>query len=337
MRNSWLCLVLYGCSLPALAAQFACPSPTERSIGNQVGNGGKVVVCRNPNGSLTWSKLLDFYEGNCLYNLDVKISSLGVLPKVMEALDRLSPFDPLQAHRFKKMAEEFFQNSNFVGPLNETADSEEIVAPPRGCKTEQAITQVKVVFPGDKLYNIDPTIWNDAAFSDSDRAGLLLHEIIYTDALAKGHKNSRAVRYLNMQLMSGVVSNLTQEDYVTVMRALNLTSLRWESSKKERKWTYHDTVELEWNGAKNACKNLSETVLPSAKDLQEFGNELRTSTLLPYLSVQNEAKEFWTQTKDAEENTVSIGVWNGKKFEIYQRPQNHVASTLCLLKQELEN
>jgi hypothetical protein len=67
------------------------------------------------------------------------------------------------------------------------------------------------VLPEVKRFSIQRQLW--AQLSHDDRAGLVLHEIIYREAIEKGHKDSRMARYLNALVGSQQLDHFTQAQY----------------------------------------------------------------------------------------------------------------------------
>jgi hypothetical protein len=67
------------------------------------------------------------------------------------------------------------------------------------------------VSPSDKQYFLSRPLWQK--LDNDSRAGLVLHEVIYTDALRFGQKNSINVRKINSHLASGVAFQMSDRDF----------------------------------------------------------------------------------------------------------------------------
>lgn len=66
---------------------------------------------------------------------------------------------------------------------------------PRGCKIEQIAIQKEPAFPEDKRFTVSKDLWD--LLDEDNKAGLVLHEIIYREALLYGHEDSVNARYVN--------------------------------------------------------------------------------------------------------------------------------------------
>lgn len=194
-------LLLFNQSLAANAAR-------------EVGNGGLVVYCTDFNGVRISSELLDFQESRTLLNLPVR-DDLRVLPMdafIRETLKALFRLDPERAVRFSKWNTEFSSESTFLSDIEllDTNDFDSI-AIPTGCSLKQAAIQRIPLFPEEKRYYFSKSVWEN--LTDTDRAGLKLHEFVYRDAIAAGQTNSRRTRLYMGYLTSSLLPNSNQIDY----------------------------------------------------------------------------------------------------------------------------
>jgi hypothetical protein len=177
-------------------------APSAWAGGASGGNGGDVVVCRRA-GKIRSIELLDYFEARVQRKLsqDLGPNSLSVAEKVNRIIDRLAVLSPIRAESYRKAANAFMANANFVygTSLVDIPDSGHLVFP-AGCAVEQIAIQDPPEFPEDKLYLINGDLWN--LLSKNNQAGLILHEIIYTEALKYNHPDSKHVRYFNSKLVS---------------------------------------------------------------------------------------------------------------------------------------
>lgn len=178
-----------------------------------VGNGGDVVNCPN---SVT---MLDLYEGESIRKIIPDVSLTGVDEKVTveNALNRMRAFDPVRADVYQQLANEFWQEVSFVpnASLVDIPDSQH-VAVPHGCKIEQVAIQIKPKFPEDPRYIVDKSLWD--RMPTLDRASLILHEIIYREALELKQKNSKRARYFNSILSSVGLPTFSGASYLAAAR-----------------------------------------------------------------------------------------------------------------------
>lgn len=202
------------------------------ATGRTVGNGGDVIVCKNQTGQVVSTELLDFYEGRILKGLAVDLgpSSLSIEEKLEKALVRLERVSFHRAQRYRDHAKSFFQEMLLLneGHLADIPDAGNIIIP-KGCGIEQIANQSPPLYIDDKRYVIDASLWSQ--LSNDDRAGLILHEIIYREALELGHENSVAVRLLTSNISSQKIETMTVQDYSQFLKELgfNTTSIQGAS------------------------------------------------------------------------------------------------------------
>ncbi len=188
--------------------------------GDEIGNGGDVVVCKNQTGEISSARLLDYYEGeNRGFSLDLGEKELPVLEKVQLALNRLEQRDAVLAYLLKESSKNFMQQTLFKKKiiLRNISDSEEVYVE-QNCEVSQIAINQKVVMPGDKKYIISEDLWN--LLDNDNKAGVILHEILYDRFSAIGHSNSRSARYLNSKISSASFLDLSWSEYKQLQKEL---------------------------------------------------------------------------------------------------------------------
>ncbi|MEQ1876695.1 MAG: hypothetical protein ABL958_08615 [Bdellovibrionia bacterium] len=192
--------------------------------GHEVGNGGDVVVCRAPNRNVTSIELLDYYEARTLrkiyYSLGPK--ELSVEEKLELGIKRLESLSFMTAAKFRGKAKDFEKNAVFLSGivLVDVPDSAH-VAVPKGCGIEQIVVQKNPQFPEDKSYIVNKDLWD--LLDTDNRAGLILHEVIYWDAKDSEHRNSIATRYFNSYLTADKFKNFSVRSYIDWLRVARFT------------------------------------------------------------------------------------------------------------------
>jgi hypothetical protein len=169
--------------------------------GSEGGNGGGGIVCRDSSGQVTSVEILDFYEARTLRGLNIDLGSegLGVEEKIRLALSRLAFVSPIRAQRYSlealalasdaKLASGGASNdqlklSVFLSGVDLTFTEDTAhIAVPSGCKVEQIINQRDQEFPEDRRFTFNRDIWEK--MDSLNQAGLILHEVIYHEALSK--------------------------------------------------------------------------------------------------------------------------------------------------------
>lgn len=196
--------------------------------GRVVGNGGDVLVCPNS------VKLLDFYEAQTLRGMQIDLGgeSHSLPQKIEMALNRLSRLSPKRAEIYHQWAKTFFAETQFLSGIQliDIPDSQHIVLP-KGCQISQVANQASHVLPGQKRYTIDNDIWMQ--LNSDEQAGLVLHEIIYREAIAAGHLNSASVRWLTSVIASPVMDQLTLQQFLELMSFLNFQTVSVQGAHLE--------------------------------------------------------------------------------------------------------
>lgn len=240
-----------------LAAILGIASPLALASGQQVGNGGHLVRgnCYEP--SMTGTELLDFYEGKRLrgWSYDLGGAGLSIYQKAEVALDRLERVDAGRAARYREWLATFPSEMTILPVgirLTDTADTGTYEIP-TGCSKGQLAKQVTPQSPEDKRYFIDATNW--AAIDDDSKAGLVLHEIVYRDALERGHRNSALVRYVVGLIASPYLETLTREQYESRMLDKFMIGYTWTSDSAVH-YRYFDEMRVDYATAKRHCEEL---------------------------------------------------------------------------------
>lgn len=194
----------------------ALTAQPERSLAGGVnGGGGRAVVCRNTDGSIRSARMLDLYEAELIFGLQLlsdqgtfEEQSLGALIRLQKHVqygvegidtearwyDWVSWKQPQWESRLRDFthAIRFVENDTVLTP---TPDSFE-AAVPRGCAIEQVAN-----FYDNKVLLVSREIWDK--FPARDRAALLSHEVYYLFLRQSyGEENSIRARQIVGRLFS---------------------------------------------------------------------------------------------------------------------------------------
>ena len=216
---------LFQKSLVALSLITALAAGSQAFAGPGDAGGGNAVVCKEDDGSVK-AQVLDYYEAKLLNDItiDLGAANLTYQQKVDVALNRLAEVDLGLSNTLKKSAEEFYKSTAFIekARLEPVPDSKHIFIP-EGCDISQIAVQIQREYPGQKIYYVNKKIW-DLMDSDS-KAGLVLHEIIYRNAIAGGATDSKGARFMNSVISSAdKFGELTYQEYTDVARKTKLKS-----------------------------------------------------------------------------------------------------------------
>ena len=216
--------------------------------GNDVRNGGNVIVCQD------YTRLLDYYEGEAVwgfhtnhqtlsteargYDLHAAMSQAEILLGRISALDPQRYFSALRALR--KMQESAAILPGIILPP--VQDTGPIFQIPTGCKLTQAASQGLPRFPNEFYFVFSEDIWN--AMADVDRVGLVLHEALYFYEIQTGQVTSRSARYLTALVSSSEVGEYSQAGYSDSLRKGSIVELSGLSEKIAELFAaiFHDFV-----------------------------------------------------------------------------------------------
>lgn len=188
--------------------------------GNEGGNGGDAIVCRNSKHEILSAELFDYYEARVLREIELFFPTEPSAESAFRTLSkRLSAISPKRAEKYDGWARRFLDEIVWIeADLEDIPDSGPVIFP-TGCKLEQVAIQFTAPLPGQKRFLINSAIWK--ALPVSHRAGLMMHEFLYREAIVEhGHSNSILVRYFNSTIASleEMQKLRTQEDIFNFIR-----------------------------------------------------------------------------------------------------------------------
>jgi hypothetical protein len=118
---------------------------------------------------------------------------------------------------------------------------------------------------GVKKYIINQDLWS--LLNNTNKAGLILHEIVYSDAIMRGQNNSIYARYFNALLSSKEITKLSQKEYKKIMRKTRLKQYNSKAFDTDRGisryglFRYFSGFELSYDDAVEYCGNYTNTQL----------------------------------------------------------------------------
>ncbi len=175
----------------ALLLLLATPALSSKIIGN----GGDVSVCPNRTPKV---QLLDFVESRVLRKRTILLWN----PPGATYSDKLTAVVNRLGRRFPELAQLLrmeianFEDKNvkeFDIELEDINDSYHKLRLP-GCHVEQIANQSVPMFEDDPWFLINANLWNQ--LEEFDKAGLVMHEVLYRIGLRHGVEHSIGIRYL---------------------------------------------------------------------------------------------------------------------------------------------
>lgn len=228
--------------------------------GNVTGNSGHVVVCRDDaSNQVTKVELLDFYLARETYyrEIDLGPDNLDLYAKAAFAIDRIDRLDPRRAELYRGFLAEFPRAMGLVqGPLPEQPDIYVPPMLPRNCNVQQlAVRRRDADLPSDRRYVVDRDLWD--LLSPDDRAGLIIHEIVYRDSVSHGGDAfGYAARYLTGLFGSRDTASVGVDEYNAMM--LRKYMVGYTVGSADSRWTLFDDVSATLDEAKNFCRGIGD-------------------------------------------------------------------------------
>ena len=149
------------------------------------GGGGLGVVCYNSQEEIQSVELLDFYEGKNLEGYNIPERTGDYKSIYQEVTSRKAPWEPNYLGYGLELAKKFKFLASGVR-LKPTLDAGEILIP-KGCKVEQIVN-----YQGTSRVFVVSDFWNH--MSETNRAGLVLHERLWSSAKEAGDSTSARTR-----------------------------------------------------------------------------------------------------------------------------------------------
>lgn len=190
--------------------------------GTTVGNGGNVIVCQDGNGRVSSVQLLDYFElqqNGAALQLNPALRSY---PKMLNDLfKRWQKVAPKRMKQYSQWLQDFPNDSGmYAGVQIQPTEDTGVISIPKGCSIQPAAFQRPEVelLPGVKRYTISKDLWD--LMPEVQKAGLVLHELIYREAIQAAHTTSFATRYFNGYLSSATPEPVAYSAIVSQMPLL---------------------------------------------------------------------------------------------------------------------
>ncbi len=197
--------------------------------GNEKGNGGDAIVCRNQAGKIITAELLDIYEGRVyrriphVYDQDVSNAEyFKTLAGKLNYYDtrKYKEFES-NSLKFLTAVEDFLESreQSQIGyiftdsPLIDIPDSNHLSLPPH-CQVEQLAVRLKRQYEEDPYFQIQGEILK--YLSEDSLRGLIIHELLYQ--IFSNNEDSTKIRYANQILTSKSIHELDFLTYITAMK-----------------------------------------------------------------------------------------------------------------------
>lgn len=213
--------------------------------GNGIGNGGPVFAyptqdyrgCKSLS-SYTRAEIVDYHfarkEWGLLPDLGapedwkevpgLDLLEEGYLKPVKFVLHRLRRLSPDRAERYWKSALEFQADHRKRKDVCLTRiPDDNLRYTPVGADPLQIVIHSDPKVPEDARYLVSEDLWK--LLDETNRAGLILHEVIYREALENGQDNSYLTQYFNAWISSKKIETLTQEQFNDLLKRVSFKTV----------------------------------------------------------------------------------------------------------------
>ncbi|OFZ27366.1 MAG: hypothetical protein A2381_12425 [Bdellovibrionales bacterium RIFOXYB1_FULL_37_110] len=172
------------------------------------GNGGDGVVCYDDQKNILSVTLLDLYERSLGREMG---NATSWQQKLQYVLNNINEYDYFRGKLYEKWLTEFDNEASFRDgiELSDISDSNHITIP-KGCKIEQLAIQIEPKFEGDFRYTINNDLWSH--MDAENRAGLILHEFVYREAIGYNHQDSISTRFLTAYFIANRLKNKNDKE-----------------------------------------------------------------------------------------------------------------------------
>jgi hypothetical protein len=182
------------------------------AMAKEGGNGGGAFVCRNTRGQILSAELVDFYEGKTEYKLTIQKIKADTEDQVNKAVVKYLSAAPEKTAALMESVQNVQTIMNIVpnAKLENTNDFNLRVAP-KTCPGGNIRFEQLANYTDDGKLTVDKDIHD--ALSNTDKAGLILHEALYL--LARKWQDvvsSREARRLTAHLFSTLGGSSISKD-----------------------------------------------------------------------------------------------------------------------------
>ncbi len=173
-----------------------------------VGNGGDVIYCAN---GAPQAELLEVYEARRWHGISIKAWPGNTYQEKLRSIaTSLATRMPRTAERLLTEALQFEAEAHMVmgTVLDDIPDSDHI-AIPVDCEIKQIVIQ-RTPSQFVKRYLVSQELWS--MLDENNKAALVMHEVLYKEALKWSARNSLGIRDFNIRILSETLNALSDKD-----------------------------------------------------------------------------------------------------------------------------
>ena len=192
--------------------------------GNEVGNGGTAVTCKNKS-----PRMLDLYEAEVLRKakFDSKLNEKDAFKSAKLKLELLARVDPklskiLLANLERIQKDISFEDQITLRPVDDSLHA--FVPADKNCKVEQLAVLRKKPMLDEKRILVNQTVFKK--MQTLDQTALILHETVYEYFAVLGEKDSTKSRYLVSYLLGQGFAKTSEDEYWAMIKSLRIPVYR---------------------------------------------------------------------------------------------------------------
>ena len=190
---------------------------------NRVGNGGNLAICGKGQ-VVRQAQLLDFFEaGGFDYDLPFisKIDNQDLI--LQDRLKVLAGLAPKLAAQYQRRLPEIKNEWDLKKDIKLTAvnDSLHAFSPKeKDCSIQQIVIRLPNLKEG-KRFLVDEDLWK--ILTEAQKAGLVMHEMIYEHLAKLGEEDSRNARKINALIFSPRFSKMKSGEFWLFIKDLHIS------------------------------------------------------------------------------------------------------------------
>jgi hypothetical protein len=175
---------------------------------NETFDSGDVVTCKARGRTPDTIELLDIFQTRPrptrAPTTVLGAPNLSVEKKIAMALMRLEKVSPLRVQVYREEISQFWTEAELIPNvvLKDTPDTSGTVLA-SGCEIQQIASQRVPADSQEKRYSISKNLWSQ--LDNDSKAALIIHQVMFREALEYGIRSSRSTRTLNATLLTNQI------------------------------------------------------------------------------------------------------------------------------------
>lgn len=275
--------------------------------GHSVGGGGTGVVCHDANEDISSIEIYDYFYARKLgRDINLGPSNETYQTQAQVALDRLAKLSPLRAKKYADQIRSFEspQEANFLKDTSifHVPDlGQPVLDPGPGCELVQIVFQQEPRFSRDKRYLINEFYWK--LLNQTQKAGLVLHEVIYREAMSYGQNDSSGAREFNITFSEESSTKMTFQEFYAMLRAIPFVETDFLGNQ-----TVIGTCIKSPENSRPSCQSPNDIETWLEAEFYDSGNLKKVRYPQGFSSLRTNS--YLVVPKDAETKIVEIGFYD---------------------------